>query len=352
MSKRSKSTSEPGPKRKKKSEPGRLTANLGVGIVAITAAVISFTHVQHLAQDAGETELAALLLPLSVDGAIAAAAAVVLAESKAKRKPPALAWIMLILGLIASLGANIASAEPTLTARLIAAWPPIALALGIEVIAAVSRRAREERDAEAEDLTAAPARTHEKQTVVAGPAPQHRAPAQPATQPAHEHVPVQPAPAPVAAAVVAPASDTPDQQPQATQPGPAAEAVPASAASQPAVQAASAPVVAAVVTAASKTPDQVQVHQPGPVSARTAAAGRTPRAVQATARTGARRPANELSDDDAIEVIRRLDAESDTGPVSRRTIETALRCGATRATRLALLARAADRVPELAGQAS
>ncbi|MFJ4233871.1 DUF2637 domain-containing protein [Cellulosimicrobium cellulans] len=348
MSKRSKSTSEPGPKRKKKSEPGRLTANLGVGIVAITAAVISFTHVQHLAQDAGETELAALLLPLSVDGAIAAAAAVVLAESKAKRKPPVLAWIMLILGLIASLGANIASAEPTLTARLIAAWPPIALALGIEVIAAVSRRAREERDAEAEDLAPAPALTHEKQTVVAAPAPQHRAPAQPTGQPAHEPIPVQPAPAPVVATVVAPSSDTPGQEPQAAQPSSVAEAVPASAASQPAVQ----PAVAAVVAPSSNTPDQAQVRQPGPVAARTAAAGRPSRAVQATARTGAHRPANELSDDDAIEVIRRLDAESDTGPVSRRTIETALRCGATRATRLALLARAADRVPELAGQAS
>lgn len=345
MSKRSKSTSEPGPRRKKKSEPGRVTANLGVGIVAITAAVISFTHVQHLARDAGETELAALLLPLSVDGAIAAAAAVVLAESKAKRKPPVLAWIMLILGLIASLGANIASAEPTLTARLIAAWPPIALALGIEVIAAVSRRAREERDAEAEELAPVPARTHEKQTVVA-------APAQPIAQPAHEPVPVQPAPAPIVAAVVAPSSDTPGQEPQVAQPSPVAEAVTASAASQPAIQPAPAPVVAAVVAPSSNTPDQASVRQPGPVAARTAAAGRPSRAVQATARTGAHRSANELSDDDAIEVIRRLDAESDTGPVSRRTIETALRCGATRATRLALLARAADRVPELAGQAS
>lgn len=347
MSKRSKTTSEPGPRRKKKSEPGRVTANLGVGIVAITAAVISFTHVQHLARDAGETELAALLLPLSVDGAIAAAAAVVLAESKAKRKPPVLAWIMLILGLIASLGANIASAEPTLTARLIAAWPPIALALGIEVIAAVSRRAREERDAETEDLAAVPVGIHEKHAAVATPALQRLAAAQPTTtDPAHEPVPVQSAPTPV----VAPSSNTPDQQPQTAQPSSVAEAVPASAGSQPAVQPAPEPVVVPAVAQSPNAPDQV--HQPGPVTARTAAAGRPPRAVQATARTGPRRPANELSDDDAIELIRRLDAESDTGPVSRRTIETALRCGATRATRLALLARAADRVPELAGQAS
>ncbi|WP_232422878.1 DUF2637 domain-containing protein [Cellulosimicrobium cellulans] len=316
---------------KTKSEPGRLTANLGVGVVAITAAVISFTHVQHLAQEAGETDLAALLLPLSVDGAIAAPAAVILAESKAKRRPPRLAWVMLILGLIASLGANIASAEPTLTARLIAAWPPIALALGIEVIAAVSRRAREDREAVVQDQTADAARPNGVPTAAA-PVPQSTAADRPAA-------PVEQAPAPVL-----------------VQPGPQHPTVQTAAAS------AQAPVLQAEQTPASvggpqpitdQIPAQAQTdRQPGPVAARAAAASAGPqRSVRATARTGhARRPALEISDDDAIELIRRLDAESDSGPVSRRTIETALVCGATRATRLAALARAVDRVPELVGQ--
>jgi hypothetical protein len=121
-------------------QTGRMTAILGVATVAATAAVISFSHVQALARTAGEPELTAWLLPLSIDGAIAAAAAVVLADSKAGRRTTFLTWLMLALGLAASLAANIASAQPTWTARAVAAWPPIALALGIEVLASMSRR--------------------------------------------------------------------------------------------------------------------------------------------------------------------------------------------------------------------
>ena len=47
-----------------------------------------------------------------------------------------------------------------------------------------------------------------------------------------------------------------------------------------------------------------------------------------------------LSDEEAIAVIDRLDAEASDGVASRRTIETELICGATRASRLAALARA------------
>ena len=121
-------------------QTGRMTAILGVATVAAAAAVISFSHVQALARTAGEPELTAWLLPLSIDGAIAAAAAVVLADSKAGRRTTLLTWLMLALGLAASLAANIASAQPTWTARAVAAWPPIALALGIEVLASMSRR--------------------------------------------------------------------------------------------------------------------------------------------------------------------------------------------------------------------
>lgn len=117
-----------------------ITAAGGVAVVALTAAVISFSHVRRLAVEAGETELAAWLLPISIDGAIVAAVAVILADSRAGRRPAGLTWLLLLLGLSSSLAANIASAEPTLTARAVAAWPPIALALGIEVLAGRARR--------------------------------------------------------------------------------------------------------------------------------------------------------------------------------------------------------------------
>lgn len=117
-----------------------ITAGCGVSVVALTAALVSFSHMRRLALEAGETELASWLLPVSIDGAIVAAVAVILADSRAGRQPANLTWLLLALGLAGSLAANIASAEPTTTARAVAAWPPVALALGIEVLASLARR--------------------------------------------------------------------------------------------------------------------------------------------------------------------------------------------------------------------
>jgi hypothetical protein len=121
------------------------TAVVGVVVVAITAAVISFSHVRSLALRAGESELTSWLLPVSIDGAVVAAVSVLLADSRAGRRPAPLTWLLLTLGLAASLAANVASAEPTHTARAVAAWPPVALALGIEVLAGLARRNQSER---------------------------------------------------------------------------------------------------------------------------------------------------------------------------------------------------------------
>lgn len=116
------------------------TASFGVALVAVTAAVISFSHVRTLAIRAGESELTSWLLPISIDGAVVAAVSVLLADSRAGRRSAPLTWLLLALGLAASLAANVASAEPTATARAVAAWPPVALALGIEVLAGLARR--------------------------------------------------------------------------------------------------------------------------------------------------------------------------------------------------------------------
>jgi hypothetical protein len=83
--------------------------------------------------------LAALLLPPALDGAIVAAVAVILADSRHTRRPRPLTWLLLALGLSGSLAANIASAHPTPTARVIAAFPPLLLAVGIEVLASLAR---------------------------------------------------------------------------------------------------------------------------------------------------------------------------------------------------------------------
>ena len=63
----------------------------------------------------------AWLLPLSVDGLVVAASMVLLTRRRAGLPGGRLAWAALLGGVGASLAANVAAAEPTTTARLVAA---------------------------------------------------------------------------------------------------------------------------------------------------------------------------------------------------------------------------------------
>jgi len=68
---------------------------------------------------------------------IVAASATLLAESRAGRRGGALPWALLVAGSVASLAANVAVAEPTLTGRVIVAWPSFALTASWELISQV-----------------------------------------------------------------------------------------------------------------------------------------------------------------------------------------------------------------------
>lgn len=359
-------------------KPRRIVEASGTAVVALTAAVISFGHVQKVARDAGESELAAILLPLSIDGAIASAAAVILADSKAGRRAPKLAWLMLILSLAASLAANVAAAEPTVLARAVAIWPPIALALGVEVFASISRRAREAETPEAGDLDPA------------GAVPAPAMAARPATRPAYvdrtdEHAQAAsssatetPAPAPSAdlhradQAGSDPVDDRPDQRstqdqagqvteraadpavdrttdrpadrpdrgPAGREPGPAEAIGPVPAdQSGPSREVTEPDHLTNQTTATEQVTGQAASSRPSPQ-----AVGRTgPTAVghpaRDTTRVGPRTAPASTSDAQAITTIRELDAEAGR-PVSRRTVQAALDCGASRANRLMIAARA------------
>jgi hypothetical protein len=231
-----------------------VTAACGVSVVALTAAVISFSHMRQLALEAGESELASWLLPVSIDGAIVAAVSVILADSRAGRRPAGLTWLLLALGLAGSLAANIASAESTVTARAVAAWPPVALALGIEVLAGLARG----------KAAAGPAATRPSAGAGSG-------------GPSHSNGSSAPPLGPRASAPARSSSNGP--------PHPAA---------------------------------RQQLNGSGPA--------------------GGRR--RQLSDADAVTVIRRLDAAAPAGRASRLQIQQRLGCGGSKAARLAELARA------------
>jgi Protein of unknown function (DUF2637) len=111
----------------------RVTTVAAVVVVALVAAVVSFSHMQTVAERAGE-RWRSWLIPASVDGLIVAASMVLLVRRRAGLPGGWLAWVALLGGVAASLACNIAAAEPTTTARLIAAWPPLAFAAAFELL--------------------------------------------------------------------------------------------------------------------------------------------------------------------------------------------------------------------------
>lgn len=124
----------------------------GVSLVAAVAAVASYVHMQSLAEKAGE-EWRAWLLPLSVDGLLVAASMVMFVRRRAGQPAGVLPWTGLVLGLSASLAANIAVAKPEPVSLIVSGWPPLALAVAFELLILITR------DVQAGQLTAGSADT-------------------------------------------------------------------------------------------------------------------------------------------------------------------------------------------------
>jgi Protein of unknown function (DUF2637) len=119
----------------------RVCTVTAVVVVAGVAAVVSYAHMRHLAELAGEAWRADIL-PLSVDGLLVAASLVLLVRRKAGRRAGLLPWVGLLLGVAASLVANVAAAQPTVLGRVVAGWPPLAFAVSFELLVAILRDGR------------------------------------------------------------------------------------------------------------------------------------------------------------------------------------------------------------------
>jgi hypothetical protein len=117
------------------------TTIAGVVFLALVAAVVSFRHMHELCLRHGEDRLAAVLIPLAVDGLIVVASMSILLANRCGSRGGALAWSLLVVGSLASLGANVAVAEPSLIGRVIAAWPSAALIGSYELLMSQIRRA-------------------------------------------------------------------------------------------------------------------------------------------------------------------------------------------------------------------
>jgi hypothetical protein len=108
---------------------------LGSLAVAGVAGYASYSHIRRVAVMAGETAEVAAMLPLAIDGLIVVGTMAMLADKADGRAPRLSARMALGFGVVATLAANIASAQPTLLARLVAAAPAAAFLLAVEVLA-------------------------------------------------------------------------------------------------------------------------------------------------------------------------------------------------------------------------
>jgi hypothetical protein len=110
----------------------RVTTAAVVAVAAV-AAIASYEHMRALGAVAGEG-WRSWLLPISVDGLAVGASMTMLVRRRAGLRAGVLPWTALLLGLGASLAANVAAAEPTVVGRLVAAWPPVGLLLSYELL--------------------------------------------------------------------------------------------------------------------------------------------------------------------------------------------------------------------------
>src|SRR5215470_17494321 len=118
----------------------RWTTTACMGLLALVAGIVAYLHMHMLVALHGQPGLVAALTPLSVDGMIVAASTTLLSGSRSGSRGGVLPWALLVVVSVASLAANVAVAEPTVTGRVIAAWPSFALIGSYELLMRQVRR--------------------------------------------------------------------------------------------------------------------------------------------------------------------------------------------------------------------
>jgi hypothetical protein len=115
--------------------------------VAVIAAVVSYSHIFDLAYAHHEFGTAARLLPVSVDGLIASASLALLHAARKGIGAPAIAYLMLWLGVGATVAANVGYGLPYgWLAAVIAAWPAVAFVGSVEMALTLARNQRRAPD--------------------------------------------------------------------------------------------------------------------------------------------------------------------------------------------------------------
>ncbi|HXV94710.1 MAG TPA: DUF2637 domain-containing protein [Pseudonocardia sp.] len=112
-------------------------ATLGVIVVTAVgapAAVASYRHARTVVERSGDVVMAPWLA-LTTDGMLLAALVVIWVRRLAGRRVGAGPWAAFWTGMIATVAANLAAAQPTVEGLVVALWPPVCLAITLELVA-------------------------------------------------------------------------------------------------------------------------------------------------------------------------------------------------------------------------
>jgi len=113
----------------------RVVAVLTVAGLAGLAGTISYQHMVLLARRHGVLGLDAHAFPICVDGLDLIGVLVLLADRRSRRPSGRLPWIVLTVGTLASIAANVAVAPNNPIARAISGWSAIALLAAAKMLA-------------------------------------------------------------------------------------------------------------------------------------------------------------------------------------------------------------------------
>lgn len=118
----------------------KIASRTGAAAAAGVAGFASYQHIVKVAHGFGESFEVAAVLPLSIDGLIVVGTMAMIEDKRAGRRPRLSARVALGFGVVATLASNIASAQPSLGARLMAAVPAISFLIAVEVLARTGKR--------------------------------------------------------------------------------------------------------------------------------------------------------------------------------------------------------------------
>lgn len=117
-----------------------------VGAVGVPAAVASYRHARDVIAAHGDPVMAPWL-PLSVDGMLVAALVVIWVRRHRGDPAGAFPWLAFSFGMVVTVLANLAAVvQPSPVAFAVALFPPLALAVTLELVALIAYRSRRDAD--------------------------------------------------------------------------------------------------------------------------------------------------------------------------------------------------------------